>query len=120
MRELRSRRASGVTVVVAAVCLAASTHARPQSQPRASVRFHHFHFQVADPARAMNDAAASFKGTRVLLRGLGVGARIGTEYVLFDRLDTSDVTARTHRSAGDAYTAARSWLVDHGVDVESN
>lgn len=55
----------------------------------------------------------------MLLRGLGVGARIGNEYVLFDRLDATESTA-TVTSITDAYGAARAWLLDHGVEVDSN
>jgi hypothetical protein len=90
-----------------------------RARPAASVRFHHFHFRVDDPARSMNQAASSLNGTRVLLRGLGVGARIGSEYVLFDRLDTSEPRP-TRQPVGTAYAAALAWLVDHGVEVESN
>ena len=67
----------------------------------------------------MNAAATSFNGTRVLLRGLGVGARIGNEYVLFDRLDGNETTGDRHQSAEEAYIAARAWLAQRGVEVES-
>jgi hypothetical protein len=88
-------------------------------RPASSVRFHHFHFRVEDPARSMNLAATSLNGTRVLLRGLGVGARIGPEYVLFDRLDVNDTVSGLHHPAAEAYDAARRWLIAHGVEVES-
>src|SRR3954463_3716830 len=88
-------------------------------RPASSVRFHHFHFRVEDPARSMNDAATSLNGSRVLLRGLGVGARIGREYVLFDRFDVSATTSELHPPVAVAYDAARRWLMDHGVEVES-
>jgi heavy metal-binding protein len=68
----------------------------------------------------MSQAATSLNGTRVLLRGLGVGARIGKEYALFDRLDATDLQRDRHQSAEEAFTAARAWLSGHGVDVESN
>jgi hypothetical protein len=68
----------------------------------------------------MNQAATSLTGTRVLLRGLGVGARIGNEYALFDRLDATDTTPERRQSVEEAFTAARAWLADHGVEVESN
>ena len=42
----------------------------------------------------MNQGAITLKGTRVLLRGLGVGVRVGGEYALFDRLDVSDAVGR--------------------------
>ena len=67
----------------------------------------------------MNQAATSLNGTRVLLRGLGVGARIGNEYVLFDRLDVNETTGDRHQSVEEAFTAARAWLADRGVEVES-
>src|SRR5436190_997609 len=85
---------------------------------QSSVRFHHFHFRVEDPARSMNQAATFLNGTRVLLRGLGVGARIGREYVLFDRLDVSGTVAESHQPAAQAYDAARRWLIAHGVEVQ--
>lgn len=90
-----------------------------QASPRPSVRFHHFHFRVADPARAMNAAALSLKGTRVLLRGLGVGTRIGNEYVLFDRTQATE-DGGAHFSNRDAYEASRRWLNAHGVEVQSD
>ncbi len=68
----------------------------------------------------MNRAATSLGGTRVLLRGLGVGARIGTEYVLFHRLDASGVSPRSHQPVAAGYAAARAWLAEHDVDIESN
>ena len=68
----------------------------------------------------MNQAATSLNGTRVLLRGLGVGARFGNEYALFDRLDATDTHADQRQSVDEAFTSARAWLVEHGVEVESN
>jgi hypothetical protein len=88
-----------------------------QGAPAASVRFHHFHFRVADPAAAMNETAAAFSGTRVLLRGLGVGVRIGREYVLFDRLEPTESSQQSSH-VGEAYESARRWLVDHGIQIE--
>jgi hypothetical protein len=85
--------------------------------PPPSARFHHFHFRVAEPADAMNETAAALNGTRVLLRGLGVGVRIGGEYALFDRFDFSDA-ARPVPPLADAYDAARRWLLDRGIRIE--
>jgi len=78
------------------------------------------HFRVADPAQSMNQAATALNGTRVLLRGLGVGARIGNEYALFDRLDVDEAPRDRHLSVEESFMAARTWLTDHGVEVESN
>jgi hypothetical protein len=89
-------------------------------QPAApSVRFHHYHFRVADPAAAMNEAANSLKGTRVLLRGLGVGVRVGAEYALFDRIDASASGVGASDTIDAAYESARQWLGAHGVGVDS-
>jgi len=78
------------------------------------------HFRVADPAQSMNQAATALNGNRVLLRGLGVGARIGNEYALFDRLDVDEAPRDRHLSVEESFMAARTWLTDHGVEVESN
>jgi hypothetical protein len=83
-----------------------------------SVRFHHFHFRVLDPAASMNRAATTLNGTRVLLRGLGVGVRVGSDYALFDRLDVSDRAVDADGSIEKAYDSARGWLVSHGVEIE--
>ncbi len=112
--------ALGTIGVILTLCVELSVGLTSGSRPALSVRFHHFHFRVADPARSMNQAAASLDGARVLVRGLGVGTRIGTEYVLFDRLETSEATPVMVQSVGQAYGAARAWLAEHGVEVESN
>lgn len=71
----------------------------------APVRFHHLHYRVGDPAVAMADAAATLKGTRTIVPGLGVGVRTGDTYVLFDRRDDTDendendATPRLHHVA---------------------
>ena len=115
-----SLRVPGAIVLAVALGTLAPRVLISRQQPASSVRFHHFHFRVGDPAQSMNEAATSLKGTRVLLRGLGVGARIGNEYALFDRLDGSDSAAGRHPSVEEAFVAARTWLADHGVEVESN
>ena len=97
--------------------VAALMVALPQSTPaRPSVRFHHFHFRVNEPAAAMNAGMATLEGSRVLLRGLGVGVRVGREYALFDRAEAPE------RSDGGppvdaAYAVARDWLRGMGVEV---
>lgn len=83
--------------------------------PTASATFHHYHFRVGDPAGAMNYAATSLSGTRVLLRGLGVGVRVGAVHALFDRLDASDA-AGTHEAEA-AYAVSAEWLRSHGLSV---
>lgn len=54
------------------------------------VRFHHAHFRAADPSAAIADAAARFNGVRTIVSGLGVGVRVGTTYLLFDRDNDPD------------------------------
>ena len=68
----------------------------------------------------MNQGAITLKGTRVLLRGLGVGVHVGGEYALFNRLDVSEVSAVRQPSISTAYAAARDWLSAHGVDVDAD
>jgi hypothetical protein len=88
--QMGARRLPRALHVLTAVCaLLCAAPAGPATPPIPSVRFHHFHFRVAEPAASMNQAAIALKGTRVLLRGLGVGVRVGGEYSLFDRLDAS-------------------------------
>ena len=81
------------------------------------MRFHHYHFRVPDPAAAMNQAATSLKGIRVLLRGLGVGVRVGSTYALFDRIDASSSSAAPHDTIEAAYDSARRWLSGQGIQV---
>jgi hypothetical protein len=92
----------------------------PMDDAVPSVRFHHFHFQVGEPAAAMNFGMTALNGSRVLLRGLGVGVRVGAEYALFDRIDVSEIGPAVRPSAEAAYTAARDWLRAHGVEVAAD
>jgi Heavy metal binding domain len=76
-------------------------------------RFHHVHVSVADPAGAMNAAAARVGGTRTLLQGHGVAVRSAGQYLVFDR-ETSE-SARgagaPKPDAGEAvYSEAVRWL----------
>jgi len=103
-------------VLVLFVALISSSGVQQRAAP--SVRFHHYHFRVPDPAASMNQAATALKGTRVLLRGLGVGVRIGTTYALFDRIDASTPGAAAHDSIDAAYDSARGWLSGQGISVE--
>jgi Heavy metal binding domain len=87
--------------------------------PAVSATFHHFHFRVGDPAAAMNHGAAALNGTRVLLRGLGVGVRVNGVHALFDRLDASEPAAA--REAPDAaYSAAVMWLRSSGIELKDD
>lgn len=111
-------KSPGLAAIAAACGLCVVASGRPLSEGvTLSVRFHHFHFRVMDPAASMNAAATTLNGTRVLLRGLGVGVRVRGEYALFDRLDASQAAgARTPIET--LYGSARQWLADRGVEVE--
>jgi hypothetical protein len=72
-------------------------------------KFHHIHYRVGDPSSAMSDAVRRFSGTRVIVPGLGVGVRIGNEYLLFDR-DTVPTPAEPQPEFAQAFEAATGWL----------
>ncbi len=67
-----------------------------------SVRFHHLHYRVADPGHALGEAAEMFGGNRTILQGIGVGVRVGREYVLFER-DRGGELGRAARPAACRY-----------------
>jgi len=96
----------------------ASADPRPVG-PRATpaLRFHHLHYRVGDQSAAMRRAAETFQGARVLLRGLGVGVRIGEEYVLFDR---ADGTERGGASAETVYADAVDWIRQRGLPAPAD
>jgi hypothetical protein len=106
-----------LTAGVTSAQLPAATGSRPAGQhPQVQLRFHHLHYRVADPGAALGDAADAFQGTRTIQQGLGVGVRVGREYVLFDRQSDGGEPARVE--AAGAYAEAVSWLKAHGVGVE--
>jgi hypothetical protein len=102
----------------ALLAAAALEPAQATSQaPAVPLRLHHLHYLVEDPAASMNRVAATLDGTRVLLQGLGVGVRVGDQYVLFDRT-RSGVAARTgQNSAVDLFKFAQEWLNARGLTV---
>ncbi len=77
-----------------------------------ALRFHHLHYRVGDPSAAMRHAAGAFQGSRVLLRGLGVGVRIGSEYVLFDRADATELQRPSPEAV---FNGAVEWIRQHGL-----
>jgi hypothetical protein len=106
------------SLLAALATLSAQTPAAP-----VTLRFHHLHYRVADPGAALGDAADAFKGTRIILQGLGVGVRVGREYVLFDRFETSarfesGTRSSRGRKPADAYVEAVRWLAAKGVRAE--
>ena len=99
--------------------LAQSRPAGPQPA-RPSVRFHHVHYLVSDPGAALGPAVETLGGTRALLPGVGIGVRLGREYVLFDRFDGEVSASQPARPQGsNAPAEALAWLETQGVGVES-
>jgi hypothetical protein len=108
---MKSSAAGLLLLLIAAVADGVSVQT-----PAVSARFHHFHFHVGDPAAAMNHGAAALSGTRVLLRGLGVGVRVNGVHALFDRLDGLESGAGSG-AADAAYGAAVAWMRSRGIDL---
>ena len=110
-----------MTRTVAAAVFLALTSASPGwlQEPNVDVRFHHLHYRTVDPGAALGDAAAQLKGVRAIAPGLGVGVRVGREYVLFERAD-GDAASRSIRlrAAADAYAEAVRWLASQGASVQ--
>ncbi len=102
------------------MCVIAVVAQRPAPAPIA-LRFHHLHYRVADPGAALAPVAEQFKGTRVLLQGLGVGVRVGQEYVLFDREDDNRLVipreVAHERAPATVYLEAVRWLAARNAKV---
>lgn len=93
----------------------------------APARFHHVHCNVVDPSENMGYYTKNFAGVSVILQGLGVGVRVGTSYVLFDRVDEEPLPDRMVLNENKVYwradnpEAVRQWLVNVlGVRPEDN
>ena len=97
---------AAATVAAAGAVGVSPQSAAPAAQPT-SLRFHHAHYKVGDPAAAMNETARLLNGVRVIAEGLGVGVRAGQELLLFDRVEHP--VSGAARPAADAYalTVAR-------------
>src|SRR5262245_12707947 len=113
-------------VAVLLCCLAAATvsvRSSPWQARNGSIplRFHHLHYRVADPGEVLGPAAARLKGSRAIVQGVGVGIRVGREYVLFDRdagAAIKAVKASTVATPPDAYQQAVRWLTAHAFSVQ--
>jgi hypothetical protein len=79
-----------------------------------TARFHHLHFRVEDPGAALAPTVERVNGTRALLPGLGVGVRVGQQYVLFERGNGSTPNLK----AADVYAEAAAWLAANGLVVQ--
>jgi hypothetical protein len=115
--SLNYRWKQGATTI--GVCLLATLGPIRAQTPSApvTVRFHHLHYRVPDPGAALGDAVDAFKGTRTILQGLGVGVRVGRQYVLFERADASGASGRG-REPADAYSEAARWLQAKGIRID--
>jgi len=99
------------------VLAALATLSGQPASPPVGLRFHHLHYRVADPGDALGNAADAFKGTRTILQGLGVGVRVGRQYVLIDRADARGLSGAGQMPA-DAYAEAVRWLRARGLPPE--
>jgi hypothetical protein len=90
----------------------------PHAQTPLSVRFHHVHYTVPDPAAAMSEAVRDLGARRMILPGLGVGVAVDEHYLLFDRSPALPSIALV--SIGKTVDAARSWLHAMNIAVVGN
>jgi hypothetical protein len=118
------------TPAIAIACLlvgAAGVAVRANSQApagaggavrQADLRLHHLHFRSTDPAAAMSEAARAIGGVRVVVQGLGVGVRVGEQYLLFDRLTDGLDAPENAGSSSAAFEASTRWLARRGLSTE--
>lgn len=91
--------------------------AASQVRPAITVRFHHLHYRVPDPGALLREASAALQGTRAIVQGVGVGVRVGREYVLFER-EAAHTAPRSRRfEPSAAFAEASRWLSGHGLTV---
>jgi hypothetical protein len=110
------RRFAVLALVFSVAVLTANVRdTRAQAVP-VTVRFHHLHYRVGDPAAAMADVVRKLEGVRVILQGFGVGVRAGREFLLFDRAAAND-PIRSH-AAPAAYERATARLEAWGLRAE--
>jgi Heavy metal binding domain len=98
---------------IAAATLASSVE--PQRPAGPSVRFHHLHYRVLDPGASLRQTTGDLQGSRAIVQGVGVGVRVGREYVLFER-ESEDRRGRP-RSPSAAFAEAAAWLTSRGLTV---
>ncbi len=105
------------TVVVLAAGAAGGERPFP-AQSAVRLRFHHLHYRAADPGHVLGEAAERLGGDRIIAPGLGVGIRVGRQYVLIDRASAPPRNSRGTRQPARVYADARRWLTSQGLDVE--
>lgn len=109
-------------VALAACMLAFLLQTTAPRQAPPSLRFHHVHVRVGDPASSSRDASVRLNGTRTILQGHGLSVRAGREYVVFERDDeaapSSDSRLIRSASPGDVFQQAVKWTTERGLTVE--
>jgi hypothetical protein len=85
----------------------------PQVQ---QVHLHHLHYRVTDPLAAMKAAGGSTGSEPVIVQGVGVGVRNGSEFLLFDRSAAPPSTAPVSAIAT-SYQEVLRWLTARGFDA---
>jgi len=110
-----SRAAALLLTVAVAVAKAAGTAEQP-APSRLAVRFHHLHYRVPDPGALLRRTTADLQGTRTIVQGIGVGVRVGREYVLFERDGSGSSPSRRWEPSA-AFDEARRWLTARGITV---
>lgn len=103
-----------LVVVLVLTALSSAASGQQASAPH-TLTFHHLHYRVGDPARAMNETARALDGTRALLQGHGVAVQTDEGSAVFDRLEAGG--ARMRGTAREQYERAAAWLADRGFDV---
>jgi Heavy metal binding domain len=98
---------------IAVATFAGSVGPQPPAGP--SVRFHHLHYRVLDPGALLRQTTGDLQGSRAIVQGVGVGVRVGREYVLFER-ESRDGGGRP-RVPSAAFAEAVAWLTSRGVTV---
>jgi catechol 2,3-dioxygenase-like lactoylglutathione lyase family enzyme len=105
-------------LAIVASGLQVAAQAPSQGVTRPLVRFHHLHYRVPEPAAHFRRTAENLKGSRAIVQGVGVGIRVGREYVLFDRTDSIPASQISRsRKPSDAYAEAARWLASRGAVV---
>jgi len=91
----------------------------PQVRQVQQIHLHHLHYRVADPLAAMKAAGGSTGSEPVILQGIGVGVRNGSEFLLFDRSAAPSPAAPISAIAM-SYQEVMRWLAARGFDAPAD
>jgi Heavy metal binding domain len=109
-------RVAAAVLLAAALAGPAGLPGQPSTDGRVAVRFHHLHYRVPDPGALLRQASTDLQGTRAIVQGVGIGVRVGREYVLFER-ETATAAPGRRREPAAAFDEAVRWLAARGVSV---